>query len=235
MKKLAIFTLFSFLFTGAFAQDIAEFGIKGGLNLSGYLADDNLNLYQDNTSASVGADVGFYGVFHLSDKFAIQPEVLYSLQSVNFVEPEAYVDYVYVDGFFGPDFVVSEVGTYGDVEAQQNLHYLNVPVLANIYLTEGLSLQIGPQIGFLLNGTARLDPNDEQVAGLITDFEDQIDITDRLNRVSLAASAGLQYELPSNLNLGLRYNFGLTDVVDDTEDVVSLTNQVGQLYLGYTF
>jgi opacity protein-like surface antigen len=128
------------------------------------------------------------------------------------------VDYVYVDNFFAPDFVVSEVGTYGDVESQQNLHYINVPILANIYLTEGLSLQLGPQIGFLLNGTARFDPSDEQLAGLITDYDDQINITDRLNNISLAAAAGLQYELPSSLTLGLRYNFGFTDVVDDTED-----------------
>lgn len=235
MKKLISIFLLSFFITVAYAQEPMQFGVKAGLNLSGYLANDDLDLYQDNTTAKAGLNAGFYGIIPVTDRFAIQPEILYSQQGVNFVEPEAYVDYTYVENFFAPDFVVSEVGTYGDVEAQENLHYLNVPVLANIYLAPGVSLQLGPQFGFLLNGTARFDTNNENLAGIISDYDDYIDITDELSPVSLAASAGLQAELPSDILLGVRYTFGLTDVADTSADELSLSNQVGQFYVGYTF
>jgi hypothetical protein len=235
MKKLFSIFIFLFTITSVYAQKPIQFGVKGGLNLSGYLANDELNLYQDNTTAKAGLNAGFYSIIPITDRFAIQPEILYSQQGVNFVEPEAYVDYTYVDGFFGPDFVISEVGTYGDVEAQENLHYLNVPVLANIYLAPGLSLQLGPQFGFLLNGTARFDANNENLAGIITDYDDHIEITDDLSPVSLAASAGIQADLTSDLLLGLRYTFGLTDVADTSADDISISNQVGQFYVGYTF
>lgn len=235
MKKLISIFVLSFFITTAYAQEPMQFGVKAGLNLSGYLANDDLNLYQDNTTAKAGFNAGFYGIIPVTDRFSIQPEILYSQQGVNFVEPEAYVDYIYVENFSAPDFVVSEVGTYGDVEAQENLHYLNVPVLANIYLAPGVSLQLGPQFGFLLNGTARFDTNNENLAGLITDYDDYIDITDELSPVSLAASAGLQAELSSDILLGVRYTFGLTDVADTSADELSLSNQVGQFYVGYTF
>lgn len=221
--------------TGLYAQDAFEFGIKGGLNLSGYLANDDLSLYQDNTSVRAGWNAGFYSKINVSERFSIQPEILYSLQGVNFIDPEVYVDYLYVENFYAPDYITPVAGTYGDIVAKENLHYLNVPILANIYLTPNLSFQIGPQFGFLMNATARFDTDDNEVDNFFNDFEESNDITGSYNTFSMAAAAGVQLEL-SNVDLGIRYNFGLNDVVEDGEaDEIQLTNQVGQLYVGYTF
>lgn len=236
MKKfLTVFTLMLFT-SGLYAQDMFEFGIKGGLNLSGYLADDDLDLYQDNTAVRAGWNAGFFGIIRVSDNFAIQPEVLYSLQGVNFVDTEVYVDYLYVDNFFTPDYVAPTVGSYGEIVAKENLHYLNVPILANFYLAPGLSLQIGPQFGFLMNATSRFDTEDDEVNNVFNDFEESNEITSSYNGFSMAAVAGLQLELPSDVAIGLRYNFGLNDILEDGDpDDIKLVNQVGQLYVGYAF
>jgi hypothetical protein len=143
-----------------------------------------------------------------------------------------------VENIFGPDYVEPDVDVYGDVVARENLHYLNVPILANIGIAEGISFQIGPQLGFLMNATARFDTEgdaDNIIDDTFPDFQESEEITDARNPFSVAAAAGFQAELPSNLTLGLRYNFGLTDVVDDDADEVKLQNQVGQFYVGYTF
>lgn len=236
MKKLlTVFALMLFS-TGLYAQEAFEFGIKGGLNLSGYLANDDLALYQNNTAVRAGWNAGVYGRINVSEKFSIQPEILYSLQGVNFVDSEIYVDYIYVENFFAPDYVAPVSGTYGEIVAKENLHYLNVPILANIYLTDNFSFQIGPQFGFLMNATARFNTEDDEVNDIFNDFEESNDITGSYNGFSMAAAAGFQLELPSNVDLGLRYNFGLNDIVEDGDaDEIQITNQVGQLYVGYTF
>ncbi len=235
MKKLFLLFAVTLFITGAYAQESPRFGVKAGLNISGYISDDGLTLYQENTSARAGFNAGFFAILPISERFAIQPELIYSMQGVNLVEPELYVDYTYVESVFVPDYIVPDVDAYGEVDATELLHYINVPVLANIYFTEGISFQIGPQIGFLTQGTARFDSVDESIDNAFPDYDESTDITDRFNTVSLAAAAGLQVELPSDVALGLRYNFGLTDIVDDTEEEVTLLNQVGQFYVGYTF
>ncbi|MFP4503256.1 MAG: porin family protein [Cyclobacteriaceae bacterium] len=240
MKKLSTLFVLMFLATGIYAQDMMtpKYGVKAGLNLSGFIADDALSIYQDNGAARLGVNGGFFAIFPVSENFSIQPEVLYSLQGISFVDPELYVDYNYVENIFGPDYVEPDVDAYGDVVARENLHYLNVPILANIVLTEGISIQIGPQFGFLMNGTARFDTEGDAnniIENTFPDFQESVNITDQRNSFTFAASAGFQAVLPSDLMLGLRYNYGLVDVVDDEADEVNLLNQVGQFYIGYTF
>lgn len=228
-----------FIVSAVYAQDMMpRYGVKAGLNVAGFIADDDLQIYEDNGAARLGVNGGFYAIFPISENFSIQPEILYSLQGVSIVDPEIYVDYTYVENIFGPDYVEPDVDVYGDVVARENLHYLNVPILANIGIAEGISFQIGPQLGFLMNATARFDTEgdaDNIIDDTFPDFQESEEITDARNPFSVAAAAGFQAELPSNLTLGLRYNFGLTDVVDDDADEVKLQNQVGQFYVGYTF
>ncbi|MDR7211350.1 porin family protein [Flavobacterium piscis] len=122
MKKitLSIIAVLAFGFTNA--QEV-KFGVKGGLNIANFGGD------AEDTKSLVGFHVGGFAEIKLSDKFAIQPELLYSAQGAK----EEY----------------SELGE--TVEVTQNLGYLNIPVMAKYYVAKGFSLEAGPQIGFLLN------------------------------------------------------------------------------------
>ena len=88
----------------------------------GILADD-LNFYDNRTSFHAG----FTYEKMISDKVALQPEMLYS----------------------------AEGGKSGKTTLA--LNYLNIPILAKFYLTDGFNLQTGLQLGFLLNAKLKSD------------------------------------------------------------------------------
>ncbi|MFV8340692.1 outer membrane beta-barrel protein [Flavobacterium sp. LB3P21] len=69
----------AFTFGFVNAQEKAEmvFGVKGGLNIS---TITNADVDGVNSKSLVGFHVGFFWEFKISNTFAIQPEVLFSLQ-----------------------------------------------------------------------------------------------------------------------------------------------------------
>ena len=108
MKKLCFVALLATLgFTQqSIAQDI-EFGAKAGLNISNFTGGDA------DRNSLVGFHVGFISEIPLSEKFSLQPELLYSTQ-----------------GSEAQDVVKIKVD------------YLAIPVMAKYYLTETCDLEI---------------------------------------------------------------------------------------------
>ncbi|MCT4665346.1 MAG: PorT family protein [Flavobacteriales bacterium] len=95
-------------------------------------------------------------------------------------------------------------------QVQAKLNYLNWPILGKFYMNESFSLEGGPQIGFLLSGKSKsLAKNDFKI-------------------IEFGLSVGLGYRLLDNIELGLRYNHGLTDITK-TKDQIN--NKVLQLSL----
>jgi opacity protein-like surface antigen len=122
MKKFILLTAAFLLFSVAHSQEKKEiyFGIKAGLNLCSITNADQDGV---NSSTLVGFHVGVLGEFMLGDKFAIQPELLYSTQGVKL------------------DFE----GDKGDLK----MDYVTIPLMAKYYVVESFSVELGPQIGFL--------------------------------------------------------------------------------------
>ncbi|WP_130736698.1 porin family protein [Flavobacterium sp. J27] len=176
MKKLFFAAAAVLAFGVTNAQEV-KFGAKAGLNLSTLTGDDD-------TSMKVGFQVGGFAEIGISDKFAIQPELLYSAQGTKY------------DGAGDPSL---------------NLDYLNIPVMAKYYVTEGFSLEAGPQIGFLLSAKAKSDGGD-------VDFKDYVNSTD------FGLNVGAGYDVTENINLGLRYGFGLSDVNKEGDDSIKNSN-----------
>jgi hypothetical protein len=74
MKKIILTAAAVFAFSFANAQDM-KLGVKGGLNsstLSGV----------DGAKSLIGLNIGGFVEFKVSDKFSVQPELLYSMQGV---------------------------------------------------------------------------------------------------------------------------------------------------------
>ncbi len=114
MKKLILSVAAIFAFGFASAQD-TKFGLKGGLNLA--------NFTDAETNTKVGVNFGAFAEVKINSSFAIQPELLFSMQGAK----------------------------SGDTSI--NLNYLNIPVMAKVTVGEGFSLQAGPQLGVLLTAT----------------------------------------------------------------------------------
>jgi len=139
----------------------------------------------------------------ISEKFSIQGEVLWSLQGYN------------VDALFFDDNENIE-----NVEITTKLDYINVPILAKYEFTEGLSALVGPQIGFLIEANSEF--NDIDIA-----------LSDGFNSTDISGAVGLMYEIDNGLNVGARYTFGLSDILDS--DNADAKNYVVQLSVGYFF
>lgn len=97
-----------------------EFGIKGGLNISDLHSSTD---YDYNSKASF--NLGLLAHIHLTKEIAVQPEVLYSGQGVNY--------------------------SVGNTEHHANINYINIPVLLQYMIADGFRLQTGPQLGLLLS------------------------------------------------------------------------------------
>ncbi|WP_370519207.1 porin family protein [Flavobacterium sp. Sd200] len=145
----------------------------------------------DNTE---GIDVvtsfnfGIVSEIPISEKFSFQPELMYSGQG-----------YSYNDDTIA-------------------LSYLNVPLMGKYYLIKGLSVEAGPQIGFLFSAK-----------------NDKTDVKDSYNTFDFGVNFGLGYKFNSGLNFAARYNLGLTDINNLENSPSKNKNSVFQLSVGYFF
>ncbi|WP_235889679.1 porin family protein [Flavobacterium profundi] len=149
-----------------------KFGAKAALNLSNLTGD-----VEDN-SMKVGFQIGGLVEIKISDRFAVQPELVFSTQGAKFSDD------------------------FGDYDA--NLNYLNIPVMAKFYVAEGFSLEAGPQIGFLMSAKLKADGGD-------------LDIKDETNSTDFGFNFGAGYDVTENINLGVRYSLGLSNINKDDE------------------
>jgi hypothetical protein len=101
---------------------------------------------------------------------------------------------------------------------QDNLNYVNVPVLFQYNHPSGFYAETGPQIGFLVTAKAKED------GGGTTDIKDQAKSTD----VSWAIGIGFL----TNFNLGFdaRFNAGLTSVAAGDGKLQNSVIQIGTFY-----
>lgn len=173
MKKIILSALAVFAFGFTNAQEV-KFGAKVGGNLSSLKATNFSG--ENDISIKFGANVGFqaggFAEIKVADKFNVQPEVLFSYESYKFP----------IEG-----------------DANFNLSYINVPVMAKYYASEKISLQVGPQIGFLVGAKAKFEGESE-------------DVKDMLETVNFGVNFGLGYDFTKECFVDFRYNLGLSNI-----------------------
>lgn len=142
-----------------------------------------------------GAEVE-YGV---SDIFALTGGVFYSMQGAK-----------------------EKLGTESreTVGATWKLDYINIPVMAQVYVAKGLAVKLGLQPGFKVNSEVK-------VAALGGQAETDLD---GVKGFDLSMPVGLSYEY-CRVVFDFRYNWGLTKLFDNADS----KNSVFQLTLGYKF
>ena len=124
-KFLVLIALMAFTVTVSSAQ---EFGVKGGLNLYNVNADND-----DETDLKPGIHLGVLAHIHMSDQFALQPELVYSMQGAK--------------------------GESDGNDIRVNMNYVNIPLMFQYMFDNGFRLQAGPQLGFLASAKAKSDGN----------------------------------------------------------------------------
>lgn len=132
----------------------------------------------DDSDARIGFVVGAEAEYQVSDLFSITGGLLYSQQGTEINDHKFKLD------------------------------YLNVPILANVYVVKGLAVKLGIQPAFNIN--------DDDIEG-VKSFD-------------FAIPVGASYEY-SNFQLDARYNWGVTKAFDEGDS----KHSVFQITLGYKF
>lgn len=191
MKKLIMVLSIAILAYGTTNAQSISFGAKAGLNLANIVGDD-----VESLNMKIAYHAGAVAEIGISEKFAVQPELLFSVQGATDEDDLAgtTVNYDYILG------------------------YLNLPVLAKYYVTEGLSIQAGPQVGFNLMSDWKID-------------DTKTDVKDITNSVDVGVAVGVGFRTASGLFIQGRYNMGLTEIYED----VKANNAVIAIAVGYFF
>ena len=91
---------------------------------------------------------------------------------------------------------------YDKVNGKVKINYLNLPLLANVYVVKGLALKAGLQMGILLTADAEVDVNGSSFS---------MGGKDAFTDIDMNVPVGLSYEY-RNLVLDARYNIGVTTI-----------------------
>jgi len=122
MKKLFCIVAAIIILSIAKAQE-THFGVKAGVNIASVEVQDG-----DDLNSKAGLHIGGLAHIHISQHFALQPELVFSMQ-----------------GGKAED----------DDDVKLKLNYINVPVLAQYMINDGFRLQTGPQLGFLIGAESK--------------------------------------------------------------------------------
>ncbi len=180
-----------------------SWGVKGGVNFA------TLNGDIESPDSRTSFHVGLMAEFPLAEIFSLQVEALYSGQGAEY-------DQVYATGN-----VLDPISTR-NVELQ--LDYINVPVLAKVYVMKGLSLEAGPQFSFLVNDEWDTNPTGD-------DGDSPSPIRQSAHTFEFGVAGGLTFQTEMGLFAYGRYNQGISDIADD----LNVNNSVFQLGVGYKF
>ena len=167
----------------------------GSFNLQPKVGVSIANLTEvKGSDPRVGVVAGVEGEYQASDIFSVSAGVLYSMQGAKLTD-----------------------------DVTNRLDYINVPIMANVYVVKGLAVKLGIQPGFKVSSTVKTDLNTS--IGSTTGSRDI-----KAQSVDFSIPVGISYEY-SNFQLDARYNWGLTKVFENGKD----KNSVFQITLGYKF
>ena len=210
MKKLLFLTAIAVLtFNSSIAQEDTSsdegisFGVKVGGNISN--TSNGKEIFYDGTDNRYGFNVGAVVHIPISEKFSLQPEVVYSQQGFT------------TSSEFNLDFF-----DIGDIIWR--FDYINIPIMASYKVVKGLTLQAGPQVGFNINAEAYIDLDDD------FDLSEETNTIDF--GAGLGAQYELDFGLFFQVRYvwGLSNYIDSEDADNET-----YSNRVGSLSVGYFF
>ena len=198
MKKMFLIASALILTVGVFAQHEAgtlTVQPKIGMNIANYTGSDD-------TDPRIGLAVGTEFEYQLTKMFGLSAGLLYSMQGAK------------------------ESGTTNGikVEVTSKTDYINIPIMANIYVVQGLALKLGIQPAFNVNASYTASTQSIDISASLSDFGIEVKSFD------FAIPVGLSYEF-SNFVIDGRYNIGVTKMVENDDS----KNSVFQFTLGYKF
>lgn len=190
MKKILLTAVVMLASVASYAQQVV-----GSFTLQPKIGMNVASLTKcDGCDPRIGLAAGVEAEYQATDIFSVSAGLIYSMQGNKAKE----------DG----------------VTLTTKLDYINIPILANVYVTKGLAVKLGVQPAFNVSDKQKL-------SGVSASFEAK-DVG--AESFDFSIPVGLSYEY-NNVVFDARYNFGVTNIADGGDS----KNSVFQFTLGYKF
>jgi len=209
MNKNIFTVLLVAVLTAGYVQAQFTFGVRAGYNLTTVAVKfDGERAKDTDYKSKSGFQAGVVGEYSFSEKFAIQPAILFATQGSKTAPKE---------------FLMGDMWMWESITA--HINYLQIPVNAQYKIDLGdlgLLFQAGPYLGYALGGYTKwefYDRKDATPSGgekTTIKFGSEEEQT-RPFDFGLGLGAALQME---NLQLGCRYQFGLANVCNLKETII---------------
>jgi opacity protein-like surface antigen len=195
------------------AQEI-KWGVKGGFNWTSFQSD------LSGVSSTPGFHFGGIAEIRASEKWFVQPELFYSLEGAK------------VSGSFQDEDMSLAVTN------NLKLGYIQMPVMLKHVIVDGFSLEIGPQIGYLVTAKNRFNytmkMNEMEFGESGTD-----DVKEDFKKISLVLNAGAGYEFKNKIFMQARYFYGNANISKNSEDNEGVSGDISnkgfQFSVGFKF
>ncbi|RRT94451.1 MULTISPECIES: porin family protein [Empedobacter] len=193
MKKLILgIALFGGL-SAANAQ--IDLGVKGGLNFP-TLSGDSRQLYENQTKFRTDFYVGGYANYKITDQISFQPELLYSKQGAG-------------------------LKTNDNSKAKLITHNINIPLMGRYEIMDGLNVEFGPQLGFLVSAKEKYELGKENT---------KIKATDNFKTFDFGLNFGAAYKITDELEINARFTKGLSNINDYYPQTVNDNYKITNTY-----
>lgn len=176
-----------------------ELGFIGGFGLSKSLVESG-----NSNAINVNGVFGVSYQHYFNGGFSLMTNLLYAPRTgVNAVK---YYDKKTIYGWGSH--------TEQQVVDCQKMVYLELPIMVN-YNVGNHNFMAGPSLAYLV--TSKLDVSTiyENKQESIVDNSTTWGYTDGFNKLDVAIVTGYEYNFKSNFNVGLRLNYGLTDITNN--------------------
>lgn len=181
MKKM--FLSAAMLAGSLFFAQTYSFGVKTGLNLSS-ISDDG----KADNKMKTGFNGGIFANVALTDKFSIQPEVLYNTMGAKST--------LNLDADKEPSDYKTKLG------------YLYIPIMFQYNIAPHLYIEAGPEFSFLMNASS------EYTSG--TKYNNFNLGTNDFKTFNFGMGVGVGYWIIPRLAVNARYSTSFTNAADDT-------------------
>lgn len=202
-----------------------KFGIKAGGNAASF-SEQKLSI----NNQKIGFHAGAFVNIPLSQKFSLQPEVLYNQLGARSV-------------ISSTDVTIESTNIKTQHEYKASLNYISVPLMLQMKPSQNFYIEAGPEFSYFLNGKTTGDRTITTTTGgtTTTQTESHSDEfnKDNIKKFNVGLGLGLGYDFTPNLGINARYVNSLTHIANNSgiaeQDKNINTNRVFQLGLNYKF
>lgn len=225
----------------ALAQNTGKWSLTPKVGLTnGHWVGDHAAYESNRLGWTIGVDAENKICKRLSLSFGLQYSQIGSTDDIIKTNYIKGVNYLTTGIIFLEDGIINITDSHTFSNQRKNLGYLQIPVLANLYLTKGLSIKAGLQFNLLtraklkyhVEGFTKFDFPDNSSNTVEFDGDETIGIFSDCSKADISVPVGISYEL-KNIVLDARYNFGLTRIMRHDPD--RYYNRYLSITLGYKF